>query len=459
MVCTVKYCTRVHVYCTFGGFLKVHVLSPGWRSLPPRTLSNNSFVGEIDDGMGQTPTTGVAMKLTRLVRVLVQVPLSTLLIHKKPSTTTSTCTIRAMSLTKQESQPLHVVIIGGGLSGVLLAHKIHQANPAVKWALLEARSVLGGRLLNDDKGRRIDLGGAWIWPHHQPHMKRLLKNLPVQTFLQPGDPSSTRVGGGAVEIVNMLAASLPKEKIHLDSPVTCCTLLVVNTSDNRELIRVDTANGNSFFADTVVMAAPPKLVSKHVSFHPPLSAEKQSAMSSSHTWMAGVTKVALVYSKAFWEPDMSNMGLPRNHHHQGPAFQMYDASTVDGSVAALTFFALVPSPRDDDKKLADQIVNQLATVWSYYGHADEQIKQLQSYTAVHVQRWPEEKYISEDDQPTTIHAHPHPVASLAKPEWEGRLLFAGSETDQQSPGVMEGAVGAAQRVFSQLQARIPELAK
>ncbi|CAB9520890.1 L-amino-acid oxidase activity [Seminavis robusta] len=369
------------------------------------------------------------------------------------------------SSNKNPEEPLDVLIIGGGLSGVLLAHKIHKANPATKWALLEARSVLGGRLANDDKGRLIDLGGAWVWPSHQPHMKALLKkDLPsIKTFLQPDDPSSTRIDGGAVEMIHQLAKQLPKDQIHLDSPVEQCTVLTLTSNENEQqcaennnrLIRVGTKTGHSFVAKTVVLAVPPRLASKHIQFSPPLTAPKQSAMSSSHTWMAGVTKVSLEYSTAFWGQDMSNMGLPRSH--VGPAFQMYDASTMDGSVHALTFFCLVPPDANtNDQALADQIVNQVAMVWKHYGQF-EMAQGLQSYTQVHVQQWPREPYISEDEKPNTIHPHPHPVRVLSQPEWDGQLLFAGSETDLQSPGVMEGAVGAAHRVYSQLQqARIPQ---
>ncbi|KAL3926960.1 MAG: hypothetical protein SGARI_005453 [Bacillariaceae sp.] len=138
------------------------------------------------------------------------------------------------------------------------------------------------------------------------------------------------------------------------------------------------------------------------------------------------------------------MGLPT---HFGPAFQVYDASTKDGSVAAITFFALVKN-NADDKDLAKQVANQLAQVWDYLDYDKEIVSQLQNgYTNVHVKRWPLESYISEDDKPQQIHPHPHPVGALSASEWDGNLLFAGSEADLESPGVMEGAIGAALRVL------------
>jgi monoamine oxidase len=145
------------------------------------------------------------------------------------------------------------------------------------------------------------------------------------------------------------------------------------------------------------------------------------------------------------------MGLPGNM--QGPAFQVYDASTKDGSVNALTFFALVPpgSPaKDHDKALVDQVTTQISTVWKSYRGIDLS-EQVKKYADVHVQHWPMEKYISEDAAPKQIHPHPYPVRALSTNEWDGRLLFAGSETDQKSPGVMEGAVGAALRVANDIR--------
>lgn len=360
-----------------------------------------------------------------------------------------------------------VVIIGGGLSGVMVAHELQKnlASPSFSWSLLEARPVLGGRLANDCNGNRIDLGGAWVWPNVQPNMKRLLKTLDVPTFLQPDDPSSTRIDGGAVELVHRLSKNLPDSNIYLNTVVTNCTLVdsssnplgqdvcttVSGTSSHGEkVIRLDTTAG-PILAKHVVVAVPPKLAFQHIQFDPVLSDLKQRAMKASNTWMAGVTKVSLVFDSKFWTEDISNMGLPRSP--PGPAFQVYDASTKDGSVHAITFFALVPpgSPaKTDDKVLGDQVASQIANIWNMYmGRGDLRDKVLR-YKDVHVQHWPTQKYISEDPNPVQIHPHPHPVAALATTEWDGRLHFAGSETDQQSPGVMEGAVGAALRVLREL---------
>jgi hypothetical protein len=42
------------------------------------------------------------------------------------------------------------------------------------------------------------------------------------------------------------------------------------------------------------------------------------------------------------------------------------------------------------------------------------------------------------------------MPELAAQDWNGALLFAGSESDLHSPGVMEGAVRAAKRAIREL---------
>ena len=264
--------------------------------------------------------------------------------------------------------------------------------------------------------------------------------------------------------IHKLAKNLPQDRIILNSPVTACWLKpavtarpddgicgVEATNDNADnpemVIHVETDTG-TLVAKRVVIAVPPKVASLRMQFHPPLSLEKQRAMADSSTWMAGVTKVSLLYATNFWTTDSSNLGFPNG----GPAFQVYDASTKDGSIAALTFFALVPpkSPAiTDDSVLADQVASQMEQMWKYFNLPFA--SQAKSYTSICVKRWPEELYIAEDPKPTTIRPHPHPVRALSTNEWKDQLLFAGSETDRMSPGVMEGAVSAALRVVYALQ--------
>jgi len=338
-----------------------------------------------------------------------------------------------------------VVIVGGGLSGVFLANRLQQQqSPA--FHLLEASDRLGGRLRNDAVHDEIDLGGAWIWPDHQPKMRRLVKELDIATIQQrPVDPYTLtmRLQGGAVRIVNELAKPLA-DRIQYNAPVRQCRHL----DDGTVQLQYEDASETtaSIHAKHVVFAVPPRLLHKHVTFDPPLSAAKQAAMQRSNTWMAGVTKVTLVYRDGFWLQNPAAMqAYGRIGVVSGPAFQLYDASTT--SLHALTAFTLSTTTKEDE--LIEQVAQQLAKVWKATGNFDLSDKAA-SYTEAAVQFWPHETYISEEARPTTIQPHPHPVAALATAEWNGALLFAGTETDQASAGVMEGAVGSSERVLKAL---------
>ena len=204
------------------------------------------------------------------------------------------------------------------------------------------------------------------------------------------DPSSTRIEGGAVRIVeeltNQIRASDKKEsdsiassenrsRIMLNTPITTCTLLNdchnKNSRDDKVLVQLATSSGELFLSRKVIFAVPPKIISDSITFNPPLTEAKTAAMAKSSTWMAGVTKVALLYPKRFWSADSSNSGLPAS---MGPAFQVYDSSTNNGSLAALTFFVHVPEndepAQSDDAILATQVAEQMGQLWKYSGKMD-----------------------------------------------------------------------------------------
>lgn len=366
-----------------------------------------------------------------------------------------------------------VAVVGGGLSGLCVARGL--AARGISYVLLEASPErLGGRLRNTAGG--IDLGAAWVWPAHGQHrVAALLEELGIGTFPQPGnDAGNTRVVGGTAALVDGIVRGLEPARLMLGWRLESARLaddngVVVLMSSSIVNIDADAdadaqAQPRQFFARYVVMAAPPrKLSDGSVQFSPALPAPRIQAMRQARTWMAGVTKVVVHFSEPFWRRvgvghDIANMGLS-----SGPAFQVYDASSFEDSVVALTFFALAPaelsSAADEDhaeQALAEACCGQLAAAWRRYrvpaAFSDALTKGCRDTATARVvaQRWPKAQHISDEEHPTTIHPHPRPVAALAQVEWSGRLHFAGTESDQRSPGVIEGAIGSAHRVLAAL---------
>lgn len=131
-------------------------------------------------------------------------------------------------------------------------------------------------------------------------------------------------------------------------------------------------------------------------------------------------------------------------------------------ISVLTFFTLASlsnNQNKDDSVLANECAEQMCDSLSADAIRKVPVldKYIRSYDESYVKRWPLEQYISHDTDPTGITPHPEPIPELAKSEWDGTLLFAGTETDQDSPGVMEGAVGAAIRVTEELSKKLPSL--
>lgn len=77
----------------------------------------------------------------------------------------------------------HVVVVGGGMSGLAAAYTLAQ-NPNVHVTLLESADRIGGRTMDIAVGKhRVDVGGFIIYPWYKT-FHELLKNLDIENQLK-----------------------------------------------------------------------------------------------------------------------------------------------------------------------------------------------------------------------------------------------------------------------------------
>lgn len=355
-----------------------------------------------------------------------------------------------------------VVIVGGGLAGLSLAHRFGQER--LDYLLLEARDRFGGRILSksSDKGEesndRHDLGPSWIWPG-QPRIARLIRELDLRTFRQHSQGTlayeeangsvrrdfdysamagSLRIERGVASITDALADVLCKQKLLLSHAVTR-----VSKDGDSFSLAVTTANGESNIrARWVVLALPPRVAERTITFDPPLSRDVTDALRAVPTWMAGHAKLVAVYDQPFWRKmGLSGDGISR----RGPLMEIHDATPASGETGALFGFVGVPagSQQRERSTLLDNAVSQLEAMFG---------AKASNPVDVFVKDWANDRLTATtDDEAASQHPLYGPPAAIADLV-DDRLLFASSEMGSQFAGLLEGALEAsevaAQKIIS-----------
>jgi monoamine oxidase len=344
-----------------------------------------------------------------------------------------------------------MAIVGGGLTGLLLAKLLQDSGQA--FVLLEARDRLGGRILSRylSPTAPIEMGATWLGRQHT-QLLMLLEQLGLQTFeqqlgdraiyepistsppqlvqLPPNDNPSFRIQGGTSRLIQALSEELPQDQLLLGQAVRGMQLQEQGVALQTDTLFVE--------AQQVVSTLPPNLLLSRVELEPALPDSLLAIARQTHTWMGESIKVGLVYEKPFWRADHLSGTLMSN---VGPIPEMYDHSNVEDDFYALKGFlngAYHSVSREERKAL---VLQQLR---KYFG------SQADTYQSYEEAVWIKEPFTY---APYSDHVLPHQHnghAVFRQPYWQGRLFVAGSETAEQFPGYMEGAVRAAHRVFGQL---------
>ncbi|MEZ7502075.1 FAD-dependent oxidoreductase [Psychrobacter sp. Arc29] len=393
-------------------------------------------------------------------------------------------------------QDVPIVIVGGGLSGLYAAFLLEQKG--IAYRLLEARDTLGGRIAvakssglthseqaaldkkaadkeaankisdNTESNNAFDLGPSWFWPDYQPQLSSLIESLNLSRFAQfeVGDmmmeraaeqssvrmqgyksaPPSMRLVGGMAALIDALYARLDTRYIMTNQKVRQLT----KTDGYIEVQSEDTSGHvtgyvNTFRAQHVLLALPPRLVEGCITFQPALPQNLSTQWQETATWMAPHAKYVAVYESPFWRYNGLS-GAARSAI--GPLTEIHDASTLEGNGALFGFFGVPAQVRQSvsDDVLKEHCRAQLVRLFG--AQADTPIAEyLKDWAQDSLTAMPAD--VSGDGQ--------HAVAPSSKPQtgvWQDCLTGCGSEWSAQFPGYIAGAIDAAATAVQSLPATV-----
>lgn len=342
-----------------------------------------------------------------------------------------------------------IVIVGAGLSGLLLAYRLKDAN--IPFQVLEARKRIGGRIhtVKGSKNTPIEMGATWFHQEHR-HLLHLLSELdipfyeqfmegtaffqahaavPAESFVMPDQTHSYRIAGGTFELIKKLKSRLDPSEILLDQ-----TVREIHFSQDE--IRVE-ARG-SFNAQKVILALPPKLWQETIRFSPGLSDSVMQLASETQTWMEESIKVGVIYDKPFWRLNHQSGTLFSN---VGPMTELYDHCNHEVSTYALCGFlhsqyrSLPPAERKN------RVIEQLVSSFGKEASDFQEYKELDWSTEIH----------TSGSMSRPLFPHQNNGNEIYQNSFFGdRLFFAGTEVSPHHGGYMEGAVYNSMQVLAKI---------
>lgn len=343
-----------------------------------------------------------------------------------------------------------IFILGGGLSGLLIAYMLKKAG--VSCQILEARNRLGGRIytIRSDNDPPIELGATWLGKKHH-YLMDLLDELEIDIYeqqmgskayyepmsvsppqlvdLPPNDEPSYRISGGTDHVIQVLANRLKHNQIHYNQ-----TVKTIRKTDTQ--LEIETES-DLFKSDLTISTIPPKLFVDRIDFFPSLPNELTDIASQTHTWMGESIKVALTFEESFWRNSNSSGTIFSN---VGPVNEMYDHS--NNHHYALKGFMNNAYHSISREQRRELVLEQLRR---FYG---EKVDSYRSYRECIWQKEP--LTFSSYHHPVIPHQHNgHPI--FQKPFLDRKLLIAGSETATEFPGYMDGAVESAHRAVQKIK--------
>lgn len=348
-------------------------------------------------------------------------------------------------------ESIQVLIIGGGLTGLTLAHLFEQKG--IHYQVLEARERLGGRIFTHSyrESKPMEMGATWLGKKHI-YLVQLLKKLGIGIFeqvlgqraiyeaistsppqlvsLPPNDTPSFRIKGGSYSMIDALLEGLSPDSIHTNQ-------IVQAIRQTEEGFHVKTQKSN-FKANYVVSTLPPSLLVNTIDIQPTLPPPMVALAQQTHTWMGESIKIGLTYSEPFWRKNNSSGTIVSN---VGPIPEMYDHSNYEDSFFALKGFLNGAYFSVSKNERLEMILRQLR---KYYGNkADD-------YLSYDEAVWRKEPFTF---HPYNQHILPHQNNGhqlFRQSFLDGKFFIGGSETAADFPGYMDGAVQSAEWISQQI---------
>jgi monoamine oxidase len=353
-----------------------------------------------------------------------------------------------------------IAIIGGGLSGLHAAWLLQQAGQR-DYLLLEARSVLGGRISScadepaSHASARFDLGATWFWPAIQPELARLVRDLGLADFEQydEGDrlveyastqppsrapsyghqPAAMRLRGGMEALTDALRNRLDAARLISGQRVH-----MLRAADEGLVLESKATHGEvaTWRVEHAFLAVPPRLAESSIEFVPGLPAELSRSWRATPTWMAPHAKYVATYDTPFWR----SQGLSgQAYSAHGPLAEIHDASAPDGDAALFGFFNVSADMRRraTDDTLKAHCRAQLVRLFG---------PQAASPTAEFIKDWAKDMYTATpaDLRDAGGHAASPPSAATSG-RWHGCLTGIASEWSPTFSGYVAGAIDASAR--------------
>lgn len=340
-----------------------------------------------------------------------------------------------------------IIIVGGGLSGLLLAHLL--SKKGIGSTILEASSRLGGRIQTIKGGLEtpMELGATWFSDMHL-HLLSLIDELglkkypqyskgkslfqtksfepPQEFFVSESENPSYRLVGGTQQLIDRLAQNIASEKIRLNTKV-------ISIAETEDGLLVETSNGEQLKSEKVVLCLPPQLAGSQIHFSPSLPESIRQILPTVQTWMGGAIKFVLEYEQAFWrEQQYSGMLFS----HAGIVTEMYDHTNFEERKFGFTGFLHSGASSYSPEVRKELVLEQLTKLLG------EEIKNPILYTD---KIWMDEFVMSGNQiihRPHQNNGHP----ALQQIYMNGKLFFSGTETAIEFGGYMEGAVISALKI-------------